>query len=110
MINMVDFKRLFTLALKRKPEEKETTSDDSQILSLINAFGGKDNIFSFDACLTRLRVEVNNLSLVNIEKLQKSGAIGVVTVGHEVQAIFGTRSDNLRKDLENWFELWQEER
>ncbi|WP_024872291.1 glucose PTS transporter subunit EIIB [Tolumonas lignilytica] len=108
MVNMKDFKRLFTQALGRKSEENEIVTFDSDVLALISAFGGKENIFSFDACLTRLRVEVNNLALVNIDKLQQAGAIGVVTVGHEVQAIFGTRSDNLRKDLENWFGLWQE--
>ena len=108
MVNIIDLKRLFTLALNRKTEENEIVAPDSDILALIAAFGGKENIFSFDACLTRLRVEVNNLALVNIDKLHKAGAIGVVTVGHEVQAIFGTRSDNLRKDLENWFGLWQE--
>jgi glucose PTS system EIIB component len=108
MVNMMDFKRLFTLALGKKMEENETVTFDSDVLSLISAFGGKENIFSFDACLTRLRVEVNNLALVNIEKLQQAGAIGVVTVGHEVQAIFGTRSDNLRKDLEKWFGLWSD--
>lgn len=109
-MNIADLKRLFTLALNRKVEESENivSDSDSDILVLISAFGGRENIFSFDACLTRLRVEVKNLALVNIDKLHKAGAIGVVTVGHEVQAIFGTRSDNLRKDLENWFGLWQE--
>lgn len=108
MVNMKDFKRLFTLAIGRKVEESEPVALDPDILSLIAALGGKENIFSFDACLTRLRVEVNNLALVNTEQLQQLGAIGVVIVGHEVQAIFGKRSDNLRRDLETWFELWQE--
>ncbi len=105
MIKMQDFKRLFTLALGDKPQEKELSMDEANILSLVAAFGGKENIFSFDACLTRLRVEVKALGLVNSAKLQQLGAIGVVIVGHEVQAIFGKRSDNLRRELESWFEL-----
>ena len=105
MIKMQDFKRLFTLALGEKPQEGEPSMDEVNIQSLVEAFGGKENIFSFDACLTRLRVEVKALGLVNSAKLQQLGAIGVVIVGHEVQAIFGKRSDNLRRDLESWFEL-----
>jgi glucose PTS system EIIB component len=107
MLKIQDFKRLFALALGEKTSEAEegNTIDQASIVGLIAAFGGKDNIFSFDACLTRLRVEVKALGLVNSGKLQQLGAIGVVIVGHEVQAIFGKRSDNLRRDLEAWFEL-----
>lgn len=109
MVKIQDFKRLFALALGDKSADAEPGSDagldQAAILGLIDAFGGKDNIFSFDACLTRLRVEVKVLGLVNHEKLQQLGAIGVVIVGHEVQAIFGKRSDNLRRELEAWFGL-----
>ena len=48
---------------------------------------------------------MNQLGLVNTEKLQQLGAIGVVIVGKEVQAIFGKRSDSLRQDLDRWFGL-----
>ncbi len=107
MVKMPDFKRLFSFALGGDVEGDVTMSAEEQnnILALVAALGGRENIFSFDACLTRLRVEVKALGLVNNAKLQQIGAIGVVIVGHEVQAIFGTRSDNLRRDLETWFEL-----
>lgn len=107
MVKMHDFKRLFSFVLGSDVEGEVIMSAEEQnnILALVAALGGRENIFSFDACLTRLRVEVKALGLVNNAKLQQLGAIGVVIVGHEVQAIFGTRSDNLRRDLETWFEL-----
>ena len=59
MVKIQDFKRLFALALGDKSVDAGQGSDagldHAAILGLIEAFGGKDNIFSFDACLTRLR-------------------------------------------------------
>ncbi|SUU71193.1 PTS system, glucose-specific IIBC component [Aeromonas salmonicida] len=109
MVSMHDFKRLFGLALghkSQKGQEPEAVSglDEEGIRQLVAAFGGKENIESFDACLTRLRVKVKALSPVNSEALQLLGAIGVIIIGQEVQAIFGTCSDNLRRDLAIWFE------
>ena len=109
MVSMHDFKRLFGLALGHKSQqgqEPEALSglDEAVTRQLVAAFGGKENIESFDACLTRLRVKVKALSPVNSEALQQLGAIGVIIIGQEVQAIFGKRSDNLRRDLATWFE------
>jgi len=66
------------------------------------AFGGKSNIVSLDACITRLRVEVKNILKVNPERLKALGATGVVVVGNGVQAIFGTQSENLKTDLDEF--------
>ncbi|MBL0649021.1 glucose PTS transporter subunit EIIB [Aeromonas caviae] len=113
MVKMQDFKRLFAAALGHK-EEKSTEAplsglDEAAITALIAAFGGRDNIVGFDACLTRLRVRVNALLQVDSEALQGLGAIGVIIIGDEVQAIFGKRSDNLRRELGQWFELHEPE-
>ncbi|MFM2484924.1 glucose PTS transporter subunit EIIB [Celerinatantimonas yamalensis] len=76
--------------------------DDCKVL--INAFGGKDNIQSIDACLTRLRVKVSDLSLIHTEQIQSIGARGVIIIDHEVQAIFGRTSDKLKADLTLWLD------
>ncbi|MEK6625324.1 MAG: PTS glucose transporter subunit IIBC [Bdellovibrionota bacterium] len=67
---------------------------------LVSAFGGASNIRSLDACITRLRVEVGDTSLVNSEGLKSLGASGVVKIGNGIQAIFGTASENLKTDME----------
>jgi PTS system glucose-specific IIC component len=69
---------------------------------LVIAFGGKDNIASLDACITRLRVGVKDVAQVDQAQLKKLGAAGVVVAGSGVQAIFGTRSDNLKTDMDHW--------
>ena len=69
---------------------------------LVHAFGGKENITNLDACITRLRVSVKSSENVNQTKLKSLGAAGVVIVGTGVQAIFGTKSDNLKTDMDQW--------
>jgi len=78
----------------------ESTSEDALSGELVHAFGGAKNILTLDSCITRLRVEVENKDLVNKEKLKVLGASGVVVVGSGIQAIFGTRSGNLKTDME----------
>lgn len=77
---------------------KKTTSWNATSL-----FRGKENIKNIDACITRLRVTVNDLAKVNSEALQQAGALGVIILGQEVHAIFGKQSDNLRKILDEHF-------
>jgi len=69
---------------------------------LVLGFGGKSNIKGLDACITRLRVEVDDIDKANPDKLKAMGAAGVVVVGNNLQAIFGPRSDNLKTDMEEY--------
>jgi glucose PTS system EIICB or EIICBA component len=65
----------------------------------VRAFGGRSNIASLDACITRLRITVNDMKKVNKERLKALGASGVLEVGNSAQAIFGPRSENLKTDM-----------
>jgi PTS system glucose-specific IIC component len=69
---------------------------------LVAAFGGAANIRSLDACITRLRVELVDPARAHPDRLKALGAAGVVTVGNGLQAIFGTRSENLKTDMEDY--------
>jgi PTS system glucose-specific IIC component len=69
---------------------------------LVAAFGGRANIQSLDACITRLRVEVVDPGRAAPDRLKALGATGVVQVGNNLQAIFGTRSENLKSDMEEY--------
>ncbi len=92
----------------REVEEAVTSSEATADIAhgftkqLVLAFGGKSNIKSLDACITRLRVELNDMSKANPDKLKALGAAGVVVVGKGMQAIFGTRSENLKTDMEEY--------
>ena len=69
---------------------------------LVLAFGGRSNIKNLDACITRLRVEVNDMALTNSARLKALGAAGVVTVGNSLQAIFGTQAENMKTAMEEY--------
>ncbi|MFL5582985.1 MAG: PTS transporter subunit EIIC, partial [Gemmatimonadaceae bacterium] len=69
---------------------------------LVAAFGGADNIRNLDACITRLRVDLHDPSRADDAQLKALGAAGVMRVGSGVQAIFGTRSENLKTDMDEY--------
>lgn len=69
--------------------------------NILSALGGKENITHLDACITRLRVEVKDKAGVDKNRLKKLGASGVLEVGNNVQAIFGTRSDTIKSQIQD---------
>ncbi|PSW16967.1 PTS glucose transporter subunit IIBC [Photobacterium sanctipauli] len=84
-------------------EEAASSATGSDLAKdLVTAFGGKENITGLDACITRLRVAVASVDNVDQDRLKKLGAAGVVIAGGGVQAIFGTKSDNLKSDMDEW--------
>ncbi|OBA79822.1 PTS transporter subunit EIIC [Mycolicibacterium mucogenicum] len=82
-------------------EEQEILGEsaDSRPEQVIAAFGGRDNLVSVDACITRLRIEVADKSKVDQDRLKSLGAAGVIEVGNSVQAVFGTGSEALKNDI-----------
>jgi PTS system glucose-specific IIC component len=101
------------LNLKTPGREAEETSREDVIedlahgftQQLVLAFGGKSNIKDLDACITRLRVGVVDVKKANQSKLKALGAAGVLLVGSNMQAIFGTRSENLKTDMEEYLKI-----
>jgi PTS system D-glucosamine-specific IIC component len=69
--------------------------------NILDAMGGKDNIAHLDACITRLRVSVNDIKGVNKAELKKLGAAGVLEVGNNIQAIFGPRSETIKGQMKD---------
>ncbi len=77
-------------------------TESSLAAQLVAAFGGADNIRNLDACITRLRVDLHDVSRASAAALKGLGASGVMQVGNGMQAIFGTRSENLKTDMEEY--------
>lgn len=100
---------LFSFAIKkfnlktpgREDEEQEIRNSSVARLpfDVLDAMGGKENIKHLDACITRLRVEVNDKSKVDVQGLKALGASGVLEVGNNMQAIFGPKSDQIKHDM-----------
>jgi PTS system glucose-specific IIC component len=96
---------LLTPGREVESEEQKTArsaSGDNFALQLVRAFGGRANIVNLDACITRLRVKLGDVTKASPEKLKALGAAGVVVVGDGVQAIFGTQSENLKTDMQEY--------
>ncbi|WP_423831004.1 glucose-specific PTS transporter subunit IIBC [Staphylococcus pseudintermedius] len=85
----------------REDKQTETTTTTASELpyAVLQAMGDKDNIKHLDACITRLRVEVNDKSKVDVARLKDLGASGVLEVGNNMQAIFGPKSDQIKHDM-----------
>lgn len=66
---------------------------------LVEAYGGGANITTTDACITRLRISVVDVSLINQDKLKELGAKAVIISGNGTQAIFGTQSDIYKNEM-----------
>src|SRR4051812_18614195 len=89
--------------LETEPERAtQGASGDNFALQLVRAFGGRSNIVSLDACITRLRIKLADITKANPGKLKALGAAGVLVVGDGIQAIFGTRSENLKTEMEDY--------
>ena len=71
----------------------------SRAEQIIAAFGGRENLVNVDACITRLRMEVADKSKVDQAALRGLGAAGVIEVGNNVQAVFGTQAEALKNEI-----------
>ena len=100
--------RRFNLPTPGREVEEQTVqarpgaTSASFALQLVRAFGGRSNIASLDACITRLRVQLKDVSKASAGKLKGLGAAGVIHLGDGLQAIFGTQSENLKTDIQEY--------
>ncbi|WP_399553635.1 maltose/glucose-specific PTS transporter subunit IIBC [uncultured Vagococcus sp.] len=72
---------------------------------ILMALGGKTNIDSLDNCITRLRLVVSDMSLVQEAELKQLGALGVVKLDdHNVQVIIGSQVASVKNAIERMME------
>lgn len=88
----------------KTPGREDDDNDEEQKLVLANdnftevargvleGVGGAANVTSIDNCITRLRLEIKDPTLVDEKKIKASGAAGVIRPGkNNVQVIIGTK-------------------
>lgn len=96
---------------REKDEESEfgnenvtIKKDKYDIPELIEGLGGRENIVSTDHCVTRLRLELKDTSIIDQAKIKKIGALGIkiidtqhmhIIIGTTVQFVY----DALNKEL-----------
>lgn len=83
-------------------EKPTAVQGNDQAFAIINLLGGKPNIVDVDACMTRLRVTVNDNTKVGKEEQWKAvGAMGLIVKDNGVQAVYGPKADVLKSDIQD---------
>lgn len=82
-----------------EPISPRVTSTDRAAAYLL-ALGGKQNLTSIDACITRLRLEIVCMDNIQEPELKKLGAKGVVKRGDSgLQVIVGTQAEIIASEI-----------
>lgn len=77
-----------------------TKKENSQAERIIALLGGRENIVLVDACMTRLRVTVRDLSKVaELPEWKAEGALGLIKKDQGIQAVYGPKADVLKSDI-----------
>lgn len=74
---------------------------DDRPKQILAALGGAANVAEIEGCITRLRCELGDGSVVDEAALKKAGAQGVVRSGAVVQVIVGPEADTIASDIED---------
>ena len=64
---------------------------------LISYLGGKDNIINAECNMSRFKVILKDVSIVDKEGIQKLGAKGIVEIDNQLKIIFGKDAKTLKK-------------
>jgi len=91
---------LATPGRETQDEEQIQIPTTQKAREVLMALGGSKNILALDACITRLRLEVQDKKLVNKERLKALGSPGIMEAGATgVQVIFGTEAERLKDEI-----------
>lgn len=103
---------LFTFAIKKwnlktpgREAKKETDVDDvaisdtELITKVIEALGGSSNIVHVNACYSRLRVDVHEVSKVDKDAFTNLQASGVSILGKNIQVIYGMKAAAMKEGV-----------
>lgn len=67
---------------------------------ILQAIGGKQNVIKIEACITRLRLKLQDDRRMDIAALKHLGAAGIIRLGGgNVQVVFGTFSELIREEI-----------
>ena len=68
-----------------------------EVNKLVQFLGGKDNIIDTEVNMSRFKVTLRDISIVDKEGIQKLGAKGIVEIDNQLKIIFGPEARNLKK-------------
>ena len=87
--------------------EINTNMGPSTAEKMIEALGGKENIVSLDNCVTRLRLTINDMEIIDETAIKRQGGIAIVKLDkNTLQVIIGTKVIALRKEMDQYMESY----
>lgn len=67
---------------------------------LVNYLGGKDNIMNAECNMSRFKVILKDVSIVDKDAIEKLGAKGIVEIDNQLKIIFGKDAKQLKKYID----------
>lgn len=70
---------------------------------ILESIGGKENLVDSENCMTRLRLVVNDASIVDEEKIKQTGAHGVIKIDNEhIQIVIGPEASTVLQEFKKF--------
>ena len=89
---------LFILLVVLKATKKDFHIEANK---LIDYLGGKDNIINIEIIMSRFKVTLKDVSIVNKDAIQKLGAKGIVEIDNQLKIILGPNAKQLKKYIDD---------
>ena len=68
---------------------------------LVEYLGGKENIIGIEVNVSRFKVTLKDVSIVNKDAIQKLGAKGIVEIDNQLKIILGSEGPKLKKYIDD---------
>jgi len=88
---------LIILAVAMKLNRKDFAIKENK---LIEYLGGKDNIINAECNLSRFKVILRDVEIVNKDAIQRLGAKGIVEIDNQLKIIFDNNAKQLKKYID----------
>ena len=89
---------IFILLILLKANKKDFNIEANK---LIEYLGGKDNILNMEVNMSRFKVTLKDVSIVNKDAIQKLGAKGIVEIDNQLKIILGPNAKALERYIQD---------
>ena len=89
---------IFILLIVLKANKKDFNIEANK---LIEYLGGRDNILNMEVNMSRFKVMLKDVSIVDKEAIQKLGAKGIVEIDNQLKIILGPNAKALERYIQD---------
>ena len=89
------------LLIRNKNKSKTNKASNELYEKIIEGLGGKENIISLEAKMSRLNVSLKDDNLLNIDLLKTSGVSRVVKMSSRITLLMGNSASEIEQAFKN---------